>query len=341
MFILVCTYNTYKYCGYCACCTAGTYKSPTLTKTINIPFVGPQTVEYEQDAGVCATINASNIDISKVKADKVFAVWVDEDAKDHADKVEVNGALVKVEGNNAIMGVASSEELKAALADAEVAEILLAENATIEGTFAVNRNVTIKSADVDNKATIKGRVEVRSANPIFENVIFDRNETDSNNAMQTSSNALQYKAVVMIYGDQTNTIKFEKCRFLNNKGTHKSAITNVACDLIVNECYFEGYSSAIYSQTNLTVTNSTFNYTGGNNVIVSLNGCGEAGGKFIFKGNTITNKIFALSQFLSTVGFGNGNYYFDVQVDDNEFDYVYLNESRVTNKTFAQGSETF
>jgi hypothetical protein len=72
-----------------------------------------------------------------------------------------------------------------------------------------------------------------------------------------------------------------------------------------------------------------------------LNGCGEAGGKFIFKGNTITNKIFALSQFLSTVGFGNGNYYFDVQVGDNEFDYVYLNEHRVTNKTFAEGSETF
>jgi hypothetical protein len=146
----------------------------------------------------------------------------------------------------------------------------------------------------------------------------------------------------MIYGDQSNTIKFEECNFLNNLGAHKSAITNVACELIVDKCYFEGYSSGIYSQANLSITNSTFNYTGGNNVIASINGCGDAGGKFIFKNNTITNKIFALSQFLSTVGFGNGTYHFDVQGNTGAgFDYYFLNEGRVANKTFAEGSETF
>lgn len=58
-----------------------------------------------------ADITVSDIDISNVTADKVFAVWVDEDAKANADKVVVNGALMKVEGDNAVIGAASTEEL--------------------------------------------------------------------------------------------------------------------------------------------------------------------------------------------------------------------------------------
>ncbi|MBQ5594990.1 MAG: hypothetical protein IIU78_04700 [Alistipes sp.] len=208
-----------------------------------------------------------------------------------------------------------------------------------EGTFKVTRNVKIVGAD---NAKIIGRVHINSANATFENVMFDRNETNSNEPNNTSSNALQYKAVVMIYGDQTNTIKFDGCKFFNNNGTHKSAITNVACDLIVDNCYFEGRSSSIYSQANLSVTNSTFNYTGSNNVILSINGCGDNGGKVIFKNNTITNKIFVLSQFLSTVGFGNGTYHFDIQGNSaDKFDYYWANIGRVTNKTFATGSIDF
>lgn len=238
--------------------------------------------------------------------------------------------------------VATVDELREKLADANVQNIYLADGVTFEGTFSINKNKNIISNPL-NKATLKGRVEVRSCNPTFENVKFDRNETDSNNAMQTASNALQYKAVVMIYGDQTNKVTFKKCDFYNNNGTHKSAITNVAVELIVDECYFEGRSSSIYSQCNLSVTNSTFNYTGGNNVIASINGCGETGGKFIFKNNKIAGeKIFALSQFLSTVGFGNGKYFFDVQNNTGAgFDYYFLNEGRVPNAEFAIGSEKF
>ena len=237
--------------------------------------------------------------------------------------------------------VANANALKAALAKDAVKEIYLAAGTTFEGTFDITKSQELFS-DADNQATIKGRVWINSANPTFKNVTFDRNETNSNEANKTPSNALQYKAVVMIYGDQSNTIKFEGCNFLNNLGTHKSAITNVACNLIIDKCYFEGRSSGIYSQANLSITNSTFNYTGGNNVIASINGCGENGGKFIFRNNVITNKIFALSQFLSTVEFGNGTYHFDVQGNTGEgFDYYFLNEGRVANKTFADGSVTF
>ena len=45
-----------------------------------------------------ATINASNLDITNVVADQVNAVWVDEDGAPYADKVIVNGASKKIEG---------------------------------------------------------------------------------------------------------------------------------------------------------------------------------------------------------------------------------------------------
>ena len=50
------------------------------------------------------------------------------------------------------------------------------------------------------------------------NVDFDRNDTDSDAAWNTalgSSNCLQYKAVVMIYGNKLNKVSFEKCNFYN------------------------------------------------------------------------------------------------------------------------------
>lgn len=43
-------------------------------------------------------IEINNIDITNVKEDNVYAVWVDEDAAAHADKVRVVGGKVKIEG---------------------------------------------------------------------------------------------------------------------------------------------------------------------------------------------------------------------------------------------------
>ena len=234
--------------------------------------------------------------------------------------------------------VYNADELQSALVSS--LQTIKLQPGVYEGAFTINRAVEIVGSD----ATIVGRVSIVNANPTFSGVKFDRNDTDSDAAWDRTygwSNCLQYKAVVMIYGNQLNKITFQNCEFYNNLGVNKSAITNVACELIVDNCYFEGRSSAIYSQCNLSITNSTFNYTGSNNVIASINGCGDAGGKFIFKNNQSTgDKIFALSQFLSTTGFGNGNYYFDVD-STAEFDYYFLNEGRVTNKSFAEGSVTF
>ena len=255
----------------------------------------------------------------------------------------INGAdAFKVYPTDASDRVSTAAELTAALAGTQT-EIQLESGAVIDGTFTVKRNVTITSFE-GNKATIKGRVNVANCNPKFVNVNFDRS-ADSDAAWNTangSSNCLSYKAVVMIYGDQLNKVTFEKCNFYNNGGTHKSAITNTAVELVIDECYFEGRSSAIYTQANISMTNSTINYTGTNNVVLSINGVGNAGGKVIFKNNKVTgDNIFALGQFLSTTAFANGLYHFDVQGNDDKFDNMFFNTSRVTNKEFAAGSYTF
>ena len=64
-----------------------------------------------------ATINwGDGNDISEVNSDSEFAVWVDEDAKDYANKVVVNGAYVKVEGTgDDIISVGNAQDLKNAL----------------------------------------------------------------------------------------------------------------------------------------------------------------------------------------------------------------------------------
>ncbi|MBQ6882130.1 MAG: hypothetical protein IJN55_06150, partial [Alistipes sp.] len=52
--------------------------------------------------------------ISEVAEDKVFAVWVDEDAAAYADKVVVNGAYAKVEGT-IVETISTMDELKSVL----------------------------------------------------------------------------------------------------------------------------------------------------------------------------------------------------------------------------------
>ena len=234
-------------------------------------------------------------------------------------------------------------DLQSAIDNASAGSTIYLAGVEFEGTYKVSKDITIKSADINNPATIKGRVNVVSANPTFKNVKFDRNETDSAAAWNTAygyTNCLQYKAVVMIYGNQANTITFDGCKFFNIDGTHKSAITNVSCELIVNNCYFEGTDSPIYTQANISVTNSEFNFSNGW-ANICLNGCGNNGGKFIFTNNKISgNQFSCLFSCHTTVGFGNGTYHFNIQDNENATFSIWHPE-RVTNKTFAEGSWTF
>ena len=88
-----------------------------------------------------AEINVTNVDISKVAADPVFTVWIDEDAKDYADKVIVNGAKVRIEGSNEQIVANSNEELAAA-AIADNATIYLTKGEYVIPATAKDKTVT-------------------------------------------------------------------------------------------------------------------------------------------------------------------------------------------------------
>ncbi len=83
-------------------------------------------------------------DISKVANDNFFAVWVDEDAAAHADKVIVNGAKVKVEGSNNVIVVNSADQITQAAANATAdVTMYLANDITGDATIVEKNNVKI------------------------------------------------------------------------------------------------------------------------------------------------------------------------------------------------------
>ena len=81
--------------------------------------------------------------ISEVAADTKFAVWVDEDSKDYAVKVVVNGAYVKVEGSGDAVATTAEEITKAAENATADATIYLAADITGYATIAEKNNVKI------------------------------------------------------------------------------------------------------------------------------------------------------------------------------------------------------
>ena len=96
------------------------YVSNVAKVTLNISnskFTTVSKAAIMVDSKEGAEINVTNVDISKVAADPVFTVWIDEDAKDYADKVIVvivNGAKARIEGSNVQIVATSNEELAAA-----------------------------------------------------------------------------------------------------------------------------------------------------------------------------------------------------------------------------------
>ena len=110
-----------------------------------------------------ADITASNVDITKVAADSVNFVWVDEDWAEYFSEVEVNGATVSVEGadsfaaaiteNGAVKGYYKTlAEALTAAADGDTVTLIWSEdNAPIAMNGSVfGKNVTITgTAKVD------------------------------------------------------------------------------------------------------------------------------------------------------------------------------------------------
>lgn len=220
-----------------------------------------------------ADITVSDIDISNVTADKVFAVWVDEDAKANADKVVVNGALMKVEGDYAVIGAASTEELANATIG-DNATIYLAAGDYIIPSTAKGKTLTIKGTgnpeDVKVAVTKVGTggencdYAFDGSTVTFESITITTNSSTYIGYARCNGT---YKNCVIngtytLYGDS----KFENCTF-NVSGDVYNIWTWGAPNATFDKCTFnsDGKAMLLYGRENtkLKIENSVFNDKGG------------------------------------------------------------------------------
>ena len=254
--------------------------------------------------------------------------------------------LTGAEGFKVYPQVSTAAELQAAL-ETKSAEIVLAPGAIIEGTFKIGYNATIKSANVANSATIKGRVEVINTSATFENIKLDYNDASKQEfSSDVVGNPKGHPAIIGVYGGVDNTVTFEGCEFNFKSGYSidkaPGAITHYGgTKLIVKDCILDGEGNPIYAKTNIEMTGCTVKMYG-NNAVLNLN-YDEGVHKVVFTNNTVENKstngnkTYGM-QFLSTNGKAYKNMYFDVK--GNTVDVMYSVGSGYTfeNVTYAPGS---
>ena len=242
--------------------------------TLNINNV---TFKTEKKAAVLvksaagATINASNLNISEVTADQYFAVWVDEDAAAHADKVIVNGAMKAVEGK--IANVNSSTELAAATIENN-SVIFLGAGDYIVPASAKGKNVTFigtgNPEDVKVAVTKVGTggencdYGLDGSTVTFEGITITTNSSTYIGYARCNGT---YKNCIIngtytLYGNST----FENCTF-NVSGDVYNIWTWGAPTATFTGCTFnsDGKAMLLYGteNTKLTINNCTFNDKGG------------------------------------------------------------------------------
>ena len=220
-----------------------------------------------------AEINVENVDISEVAADPVFTVWIDEDAKDYAGKVIVNGAKVRIEGSNEQIVATSNEELAVA-AIANNAIIYLTKDEYVIPAAAKGKTVTF--IGIGNPEDVKVAVTkvgeggencdygLDGSNATFEGITITTNSSTYIGYARCNGT---YKNCIIngtytLYGEST----FEDCVF-NVSGDVYNIWTWGAPNATFDGCTFnsEGKAMLLYGQANtkLTINNCTFNDNGG------------------------------------------------------------------------------
>ena len=221
-----------------------------------------------------AEINVRNVDIANVAADPVFTVWIDEDAKDFADNVIVNGAKVRIEGSNEQIVATSNEELAAADI-ADNATIYLTKGKYVIPAAAKGKTVTFigtgNPEDVEVAVTNVGGGEncdygLDGSNATFEGITITTNSSTYIGYARCNGT---YKNCIIdgtytLYGEST----FENCVF-NVSGDVYNIWTWGAEEIEFTGCTFnsDGKALLLYREdggtVNLTVTDCTFNDKGG------------------------------------------------------------------------------
>ena len=278
-----------------------------------------------------AEINVTNVDIANVAADPVFTVWIDEDAKDYADKVIVNGAKVRIEGSNEQIVATSNEELAAAdIADNATIYLTKGNKYVIPAT-AKGKTVTFigtgNPEDVEVAVTKVGEggencdYGLDGSNATFEGITIT---TNSSTYIGYARCKGTYKNCVIngtytLYGDS----KFENCTF-NVSGDVYNIWTWGAPNATFDGCTFnsEGKAMLLYGQANtkltinqantkLTINNCTFNDNDGLNVKKAAIEIGDDYGSsyVLIVNNTVVNG-FAINDegyYTNTTLWGNKN----------------------------------
>ena len=217
-----------------------------------------------------AEINVTNVDISKVAADPVFTVWIDEDAKDYEDKVIVNGAMVRIEGSNKQIVATSNEELAAAAIE-DNATIYLTKGEYVIPAAAKGKTVTFIGTDPEDVKVAVTKVGdgyencdygLDGSNATFEGITITTNSSTYIGYARCNGT---YKNCIIngtytLYGEST----FENCVF-NVSGDVYNIWTWGAEEIEFTGCTFnsDGKALLLYREkggtVNLTVKDCTFN----------------------------------------------------------------------------------
>lgn len=194
-----------------------------------------------------ADIALSNVDISGVAADPFNAVWVDEDAKDYADKVTVSNGAVVVEG---------SAEAPKANSVAAGATVTMKDVITAGGQTVINNEGTI---DLSGTPGLNGGDVVVNGGTV---VTTNANYTGLQHAGEVTYNGVTFNGGTFLYGDK---VVFNNCTF---NLTTNYVWTYGAAEVEFNNCTFntDGKAILVYKEAGafssvVTINGCTFNAT--------------------------------------------------------------------------------
>lgn len=238
----------------------------------NVTFKTDEKAAILVKSAAGAEINASGLNISAVEADQTFAVWVDSDAAAYADKVVVNGALVKVEGSQGLVVESATELAQAEIQDN--ATVVLSAGKYVVPSSAQGKTVTfIGTGDPEDVQVAVTKVGtggencdygLDGSNVVFENITITTNSSTYIGYARCNGT---YKNCIIngtytLYGNSV----FEDCTF-NVSGDVYNIWTWGAPTATFKSCTFncDGKAMLLYGQENtkLTMDSCTFNDKGG------------------------------------------------------------------------------
>ena len=217
-----------------------------------------------------AEINVTNVDIANVAADPVFTVWIDEDAKDYADKVTVNGAKVKVENSDIDIVATSNEELAAATI-ADNATIYLTKGEYVIPDEAMGKTVTFigtgNAANTIIECKTVGNDKLKGSTVTFENLTIETDNVTYRGFIHVSGATYKnciIKNQLTLYSDG-NPLLFDNCTFQVSGNNYN--VWTWGTSATFEDCTFncEGKAMLVYGggTSEVTFTNCIFNDLGG------------------------------------------------------------------------------